>query len=237
MNLDPTKPAVAINKDEKGNYVVTVYGATAYWPSCNTPEPKMTEDKSSQLIKLDKLTRRPVLKDGKEQLLWTWGVQLAVPKNCPGISDLQEACMDVRKTLLNGLGKIVVLKDGDKEADAKIAEGKNPEYQEWMRGNWIISANFTNTIDKPPIVRNEIYAGAIVVAVFQPWKFEAERNKGVKGFLREIGRVAPGTRIEFGVRKSTLEGAVKFEEDAAPVAAPAESPTTSGASTDSLPWE
>lgn len=210
--IDPKKPLVVVNKDDRDNYRVTVYGAVANWPKCNEPEPKMSEDKSAQLVKIDKQTKRPILKNGKEQPLWSWGVQLTVPKDTPGIKDLQEACANVRKASLQGVGKFFALKDGDKEADSKVADGKKPEYQEWMRGQWLISANSVGTIDRPPLVRNEVYGGAIVAAVLQLGTFDVGTNKGVKAFLQEIGRVAAGTRHAGGGYSSRMDEGV-FEDD------------------------
>lgn len=239
--IDPKTPSIAINKNDKGAYVVTVYGAVAHWPKCNSPEPKMSQDKSTQLVKVDKDTRRPVLKDGKEQLLWSWGVQLVVPKSTPGAEELLAACMEIRKTdsRLKGQGKVSAIKDGDKVADANIAEGKDPAWQEWLRGNWLITANSIGTIDRPPRVRNEIYAGAVCVAVIQLGAFEVPGNKGVKAYLQEIGRVAAGTRIEFGRAASVLEGVVEFEEDKseAPTAPEPSTGAPAAAGTDGMPWE
>lgn len=237
--IDPKTPSIAINKNDRGDYIVTVYGAVAHWPKCNSPEPKMSQDKSSQLVKLDKDTRRPVMKDGKEQLLWSWGVQLIVPKGTNGADELMAACVDVRTTdsRLKGKGKIVAIKDGDQVAATNIAEGKNPEYQEWLKGNWLITANSVGTIDKPPRVRNEIYAGAICVAVIQLAAFDQPTNKGVKAYLQEIGRVAAGQRIEFGRPASHLEGAVAFEADSAPAAPQPSTGAPAAAGTDGMPWE
>lgn len=232
--MDPKVPAVALNKDDRGNYIATIYGTVAHWPKVNNPEPAMNEDKSAQMVKIDRQTRRPILKDGKEQPLWSWGVQLTVPKGAPGVDDLMNACKDVRKANLKGVGKITALKDGDKEADEKVEQGKDEKYQEWMRGQWVITAKSTGTLDRPPIIRNEIYGGAICVAVVQLATFDAGTNKGVKAYLQEIGRVAPGTRIEGGSRQSTIGDSVKFEEDAPKDPAPAQ---PAAASNDGMPWE
>ena len=213
--LDPKKPLVVLNKNDKGAYTATIYGGIANWARISDPEPILDANKV------------PVVgKDGKPKQKWS--CSLYIPKETEGVKDLQAACIEIRKNELKGAGKIAALKDGDREIQRLVEEqGKDPEKLESMKGMWIVSASTTI----PPVVHNEVYSGCIAVMVIQLASYDME-TKGVKAYLQEIGRVAAGTRIGSGPRAAVLTS-VSFEADesAAPAATGATKPT------DSNPWE
>lgn len=219
--IDPKTPSIAINKNDKGAYVVTVYGAVAHWPKIQTPEPILDANKA------------PVMdKNGNPKKKWS--VALYLPKSAPGVKDLNAACVEVRKNELKGLGKIAAMKDGDRELTRLVEEmGKDPEKLQHMVGQAIISAGTTIA----PIIHNEIYAGAVCVAVIQLASYDLE-TKGVKAYLQEIGRVAPGERLATGgQRASVLAGAMAFEADSAPTASQPSTGAPATAGADGMPWE
>lgn len=224
--IGPKTPSIAINKNDKGAYVVTVYGAVAHWPRIQDPEPVVNKDKLTGAV-------TPVMnKDGSQKQKWS--VALYLPKSAPGANDLHAACVEVRKNELKGVGKIAAMKDGDRELARLVAEmGKDPEKLQHMVGQAIISASTTIA----PIIHNEIYAGAICVAVIQLASYDLE-TKGVKAYLQEIGRVAPGERLATGgQRASVLAGAMAFEADSAPTASQPSTGAPAAAGTDGMPWE
>lgn len=213
MSIDPKKPLVALNKNDKGAYTATIYGGIANWAHISDPEPVLD------------LNKAPVMgKDGKPKQKWS--CSLYVPKDTEGVKDLQAACMEIRKNELKGAGKIVALKDGDREIQRLVEEqGKDPEKLASMAGMWIISASTT----LPPVIHNEVYSGCIAVMVIQLTSYDLE-TKGVKAYLQEIGRVAAGTRIGGGPRAAVLTS-VAFEADDVSAAAPA------APKDDANPWE
>lgn len=224
--IDPKTPSIAINKNDKGAYVVTVYGAVAHWPRIQDPEPVVNKDKTTGAV-------TPVTnKDGSQKQKWS--VALYLPKNAPGVKDLNAACVEVRKNELKGLGKIAAMKDGDRELTRLVEEmGKDPEKLQHMVGQAIISASTTIA----PIIHNEIYAGAVCAAVIQLASYDLE-TKGVKAYLQEIGRVAPGERLATGgQRASVLAGAMAFEADSAPATPHPSTSAPAAAGTDGMPWE
>lgn len=214
--LDPKKPLVVLNKNDKGAYTATIYGGIANWARISDPEPILDANKV------------PVVgKDGKPKQKWS--CSLYIPKETEGVKELQAACIEIRKNELKGAGKIAALKDGDREIQRLVEEqGKNPEKLESMKGMWIISASTTI----PPVIHNEVYSGCIAVMVIQLASYDIE-TKGIKAYLQEIGRVAAGTRIGGGPRAAVLTS-VAFETDDTPASTGASS---APARDDSNPWE
>ena len=84
MSIDTKSPRVAVNQDSDGRYVVTVYGAQANWARVNTPE-----------IMLD--TNGLPRKNKRGEEMRKWSVALHLPKDAPGLADLNAACQAIRK--------------------------------------------------------------------------------------------------------------------------------------------
>jgi hypothetical protein len=222
MSIDNKAPAIEVNKDSEGRYVCTVRGAQAQWARVNTPEDMVDANGQPRKNKRGEPMRK-------------WSTSLYLPKDAPGVKEMMAACQEIRKTDLKGAGKIVAIKDGNREIDRMVQDlGKDPAKLESMKDKVIVSCSST----LEPKVHNEVYSGCIAVAVITLASYDMEGSKGVKAYLNEIGRVAAGERIGGGgPRASVLAGSVQFEADDAPA-------TGSGTSTDAPkaddaanPWE
>lgn len=216
MSIDPKQPRITVNRDTDGRYVCTIYGAQANWARINEPE---------VLLDPNGLPR----KNRRGEEMRKWSVSLYLPKGAPGVSDMLAACQEIRRAELRGAGKIVALKDGDREIDRMTNDlGKDPSKLDGMRGKAIVSASST----LQPLVHNEVYSGCIAVAVVILASYDMEGSKGVKAYLQEIGRVAHGERLGGGGPRTSVLTSVEFEPDAPP---PQEAPSTP--QNDKDPWE
>lgn len=215
--MDTKKPAITVNKDSEGRYVCTIYGAQANWARVNTPE-----------IMLD--TNGLPRKNKRGEDMKKWSVALYLPKDAPGVSDMMAACQEIRKAELKGAGKIVALKDGNREIDRMVNDlGKDASKLESMKDMAIVSCS--STIE--PKVHNEVYSGCIAVAVITLASYDMEGSKGVKAYLNEIGRVAAGERLGGGGPRASVLTNVAFEADES--SAPASSAPAKDDGKD--PWE
>lgn len=219
MSIDTKAPRIAVNKDSEGRYVCTIYGAQANWARVNEPEAVLDLNGAPK-------------KNKRGEDMKKWSIALYLPKDAPGATEMLAACQEIRKNELKGAGKIVAIKDGNREIDRMVQDlGKDPAKLENMKDRVIVSASST----LQPLVHNEVYSGCVAVAVVVLASYDMEGSKGVKAYLQEIGRVAHGERLSGGgPRASVLGGAVEFEKDEAPESAAASIPAKSS---DANPWE
>lgn len=217
--MDLKKPGIHVEVKD-GKTVATICAAQAMWCRVNDPEPMLDNSGAPKM-------------DRNGNAMRQWRVQLRVDKDTPGARELMQACVDLRKSALKGVGKIPACKDGDKEFARLVEEmGKDPEKVADIKGKLLINAN--STIQ--PIVHNEVYSGCIATAVISLASYDRDGSKGIKAYLQEIGRVAPGERLAGAARQPTLEASA-FEADDAPAVAPAPAQKAPAAADDDLPWE
>jgi len=218
--IDPTQPRIVTETTTDGKITATLYGAQANWCRISNPEPV-----------LDTNGAPAIGKDGKPRM--SWSVNNYLPKGCPGIEEYQAALIALRKRDLKGVGKLIALKDGDKEIERLVNDlGKDPEKLTGMAGKWIIPANTFSQ----PFVHNEIYSGAIVVCRIQIASYDRDGSKGIKAYLQEIGRVSDGERIGgSGAPVARISG-ISFATDSAP-AESAPAPSATNYAKDKNPWE
>jgi len=223
MSIDNTKPAIEVNKDSEGRYVCTVRGAQANWARVNTPEDMIDAATGQQK------------KNKRGEPMRKWSVALYLPKDAPGVKEMMAACQEIRKADLKGAGKIVAIKDGNREIDRMVTDlGKDPAKLESMKDKVIVSCSST----LEPKVHNEVYSGCIAVAVITLASYDMEGSKGVKAYLNEIGRVAAGERLGGGgPRASVLAGSVQFEADDVPPTASALAREAEGEGDPTYGWE
>ncbi len=213
--IDPKTPKIVVTRDAENRVTCTIYGGIAMWARVNEPEAMLDPTGAPRKNKRGEPVRK-------------WSTSLYLPKGAPGVEEMMAACQAIRKSELKGAGKIVAIKDGNREIDRQVNDlGKDPSKLEAMRDMAIVSCSTT----LEPKVHNEVYSGCIAVAVVTLAAYDMEGSKGVKAYLNEIGRVAHGERLGgSGPRASVLTG-ITFEADATPASIPA------AAQDDANPWE
>ena len=216
MSIDLKTPAIHVETRE-GKIVATICAAEAQWARISDPEPMLDANGSPSL-------------DRQGNPRNQWSVELRLPKTAPGVKAFMDACIDLRKKDLKGVGKLAVCKDGDKEHARLVEElGKDPEKISGILGKVLIKANTTIK----PTIHNEVYSGCLATAVIQLATYDRDGSKGVKGYLQEIGRVAHGERVSAGSRAPML-AASSFESDTpAPVY---QSPAATSSAYDDTPF-
>lgn len=196
MSIDLKSPGIH-TEIKDGKTIATICAAEAQWARISDPEPLLDANGAPSIDK-----------HGNPRNMWS--VELRLPKTAKGVREFMDACVDLRKKELKGVGKLAVCKDGDKEHARLVEElGKDPEKISGILGKVLIKANTTIK----PTIHNEVYSGCIASAVIQLATYDRDGSKGVKGYLQEIGRVGAGERLSAGSRAPMLSASA-FDSDA-----------------------